>query len=160
VLDGAMWHRRLFSHLTIDEPLPTRCTWPVGSIILTQIDRSAPPDAQLQREAAASRCHCAPRVLLTGHDRSSLAGVPMTLVWLHPMLRMTIGLSVLARRTARRGGLPMIRALGKAKFGGHSQSERQLSCGRYSGEVAVTTPRQHAISTNCSIIGGSQTLPT
>jgi len=53
VLDGAMWHRRLFSHLTIDEALPIACTWAVGSIILTQIGRSAPPHAQLQREVAA-----------------------------------------------------------------------------------------------------------
>jgi phosphoribosyl 1,2-cyclic phosphodiesterase len=53
VLDGAMWHRRLYSHLTIDEALPTACTWPVGSIILTQIGRSAPPHAQLQRQVAA-----------------------------------------------------------------------------------------------------------
>jgi phosphoribosyl 1,2-cyclic phosphodiesterase len=52
VLDGAMWHRRLFSHLTIDEALPIACSWPVGSIILTQIGRSAPPHAQLQREVA------------------------------------------------------------------------------------------------------------
>ncbi len=52
ILDGAMWHRRLFSHLTIDEALPIACSWPVGSIILTQIGRSAPPHAQLQREVA------------------------------------------------------------------------------------------------------------
>jgi len=53
VLDGAMWHRRLFSHLTINEMLPIACSWPVASIILTQIGRSAPPHAQLQREVAA-----------------------------------------------------------------------------------------------------------
>jgi ribonuclease BN (tRNA processing enzyme) len=52
VLDGAMWHRRLFSHLTIDEALPIACSWAVSSIILTQIGRSAPPHAQLQREVA------------------------------------------------------------------------------------------------------------
>ena len=64
VLDGAMWRRRLFSHLTIDEMLPIACSWPVGSIILTQIGRSAPPHAQLQREVAAlcPRAHAA-------HDR-------------------------------------------------------------------------------------------
>jgi len=48
-----MWRRRLFGHLTIDESLPTACSWAVGSIILTQIGRSAPPHAQLQREVAA-----------------------------------------------------------------------------------------------------------
>jgi len=53
VLDGAMWRRRLFSHLTIDEALPIACSWPVGSIILTQIGRSAPPHDQVQREVAA-----------------------------------------------------------------------------------------------------------
>jgi phosphoribosyl 1,2-cyclic phosphodiesterase len=52
VLDGAMWRRRLFSHLTIDDALPIACSWPVTSIILTQIGRSAPPHAQLQREVA------------------------------------------------------------------------------------------------------------
>jgi phosphoribosyl 1,2-cyclic phosphodiesterase len=64
VLDGAMWHRRLFSHLTIDEALPIACSWPVGSIVLTQIGRSAPPHSQLQREASAlcSRARAA-------HDR-------------------------------------------------------------------------------------------
>jgi hypothetical protein len=57
-----MWHRRLFSHLTIDEALPIVCSWPVGSIILTQIGRSAPPHAQLQREVAVlcSRARAAP----------------------------------------------------------------------------------------------------
>jgi phosphoribosyl 1,2-cyclic phosphodiesterase len=52
VLDGAMWHKRLFSHLTIDEALPIVCTWPVDSIILTQIGRTAPPHRQLQRQVA------------------------------------------------------------------------------------------------------------
>ena len=61
VLDGAMWHQRLFSHLTIDKSLPTACSWPVGSIILTQIGRSAPPHSQLQRDVAAlcSKAHAA-----------------------------------------------------------------------------------------------------
>jgi hypothetical protein len=52
VLDGAMWHRRLFSHLTIDEALPEVCEWDVGSILLTQIGRS-PPNRTLAREVAA-----------------------------------------------------------------------------------------------------------
>ena len=30
-----------------------------------------------------------PRVLLTRHDRSSIADVPVTLCWLHPVLRTT-----------------------------------------------------------------------
>jgi len=53
VLDGATWHRRLFSHLTIDEALPAACSWPVDSIIPTQIGRSAPPHPQLQRLVTA-----------------------------------------------------------------------------------------------------------
>ncbi|MGZ4248745.1 MAG: MBL fold metallo-hydrolase [Solirubrobacteraceae bacterium] len=53
VLDGAMWRRRLFSHLTIDRSLPTVCSWAVDSIMLTQIGRTAPPHPQLQRELTA-----------------------------------------------------------------------------------------------------------
>jgi phosphoribosyl 1,2-cyclic phosphate phosphodiesterase len=50
VIDGAMWRRRLFTHLTIDAALPELCRWPVGRIALTQIGRSAPPHAQLARD--------------------------------------------------------------------------------------------------------------
>ena len=53
VLDGAMWRRRLCSHLTIDEALPKVCEWDVGSILLTQIGKSAPPHRRLAREVAA-----------------------------------------------------------------------------------------------------------
>jgi phosphoribosyl 1,2-cyclic phosphodiesterase len=53
ILDAAMWRKRLFSHLTIDEALPTACSWSVDSIILTQIGRTAPPHPQLQRAVAA-----------------------------------------------------------------------------------------------------------
>jgi len=53
VLDGAMWGKRLYSHLTIDESLPTACSWPVDSIILTQIGRTAPPHPRLQRHVSA-----------------------------------------------------------------------------------------------------------
>jgi phosphoribosyl 1,2-cyclic phosphate phosphodiesterase len=53
VLDGAMWRRRLFSHVTIDEALPAACSWAVDAIILTQIGLSAPQHARLQREVAA-----------------------------------------------------------------------------------------------------------
>jgi hypothetical protein len=48
VIDGAMWQRRLFSHLTIDRELATLCNWPVGRILLTQIGRTAPPHEQLE----------------------------------------------------------------------------------------------------------------
>ena len=53
VLDGAIWRKRLFSHLTIDEALPTACAWSVDSIILTQIGRTAPPHPQLQCQVTA-----------------------------------------------------------------------------------------------------------
>ena len=60
VLDGAMWRKRLFSHLTIDEALPIACSWSTDSIILTQIGRTAPPHRQLQRQVTA---HC-PKALV------------------------------------------------------------------------------------------------
>ena len=53
VLDGAMWRRRLFSHLTADEALPKVCEWEVGSIVLTQIGRTAPTHVRLERAVAA-----------------------------------------------------------------------------------------------------------
>jgi hypothetical protein len=49
VIDGAMWRRRLFAHLTIDRELPTLCQWPVERILLTQIGRTAPPHDALER---------------------------------------------------------------------------------------------------------------
>lgn len=55
VIDGAMWRRRLFTHLTIDDALPSLCRWKVGRILVTQIGRSAPPHATLTREMHA-RC--------------------------------------------------------------------------------------------------------
>jgi phosphoribosyl 1,2-cyclic phosphodiesterase len=53
VVDGAMWRRSLFAHLTIDRELPTLCAWPVRRILLTQIGRSAPPHEALQRQVRA-----------------------------------------------------------------------------------------------------------
>jgi hypothetical protein len=41
VIDGAMWRRRLFSHLTIDRELPALCRWQVDRILVTQIGRTA-----------------------------------------------------------------------------------------------------------------------
>jgi phosphoribosyl 1,2-cyclic phosphodiesterase len=55
IIDGAMWRRQLFSHLTIDAALATLCGWRVGRIVLTQIGRSAPPHAGLER-AVCSLC--------------------------------------------------------------------------------------------------------
>jgi ribonuclease BN (tRNA processing enzyme) len=56
VIDGAMWGRTLFSHLTIDRELPALCRWPVKRILLTQIGRTAPPHDEL---ADAVRSICA-----------------------------------------------------------------------------------------------------
>jgi phosphoribosyl 1,2-cyclic phosphodiesterase len=53
VIDGAMWHKTLFSHLTIDRELPALCRWPVPRILLTQIGRTAPPHARLEKAVAA-----------------------------------------------------------------------------------------------------------
>jgi phosphoribosyl 1,2-cyclic phosphodiesterase len=55
VIDGAMWKRQLFSHLTIDAALPELCRWDVGRILLTQIGRTLPPHRRLEAEVAA-RC--------------------------------------------------------------------------------------------------------
>jgi hypothetical protein len=49
IVDGATWRRRIFTHLRIDEDLPTICGWDVGHIWLTQIGRSAPPHNVLAR---------------------------------------------------------------------------------------------------------------
>jgi ribonuclease BN (tRNA processing enzyme) len=53
VIDGAMWRRRIFSHLTIDADLPRICGWDVNRILLTQIGRSAPLHERLAREVRA-----------------------------------------------------------------------------------------------------------
>jgi phosphoribosyl 1,2-cyclic phosphodiesterase len=53
IVDGAMWGRPLFSHLTIDRELPELCGWRVGRILLTQIGRTAPPHQRLAREVDA-----------------------------------------------------------------------------------------------------------
>ena len=50
VIDGAMWRRPLFAHLTIDRELPALCGWGVRRIVLTQIGRSAPPHETFARE--------------------------------------------------------------------------------------------------------------
>jgi phosphoribosyl 1,2-cyclic phosphodiesterase len=53
VVDGAMWKRRLFSHLTIDAELPELCGWRVDRILLTQIGRTCPQHDRMAREVAA-----------------------------------------------------------------------------------------------------------
>jgi hypothetical protein len=55
VIDGAMWGRQIFTHLTIDRALPELCTWKVGRIILTQMGKTLPPHPTLERQVTA-RC--------------------------------------------------------------------------------------------------------
>lgn len=55
VLDGAMWDRRLFSHLTVRDALPRVCRWRVQQVALTQIGRNAPDHGEL---AAGVRALC------------------------------------------------------------------------------------------------------
>jgi phosphoribosyl 1,2-cyclic phosphodiesterase len=52
VIDGALWQRTMFAHLTIDRALPELCSWPVGRILLTQIGRGVPAHERLARETA------------------------------------------------------------------------------------------------------------
>ena len=52
VIDGAMWGRQIFTHLTIDRELPELCAWKVGKIILTQLGRTLPEHGQLERQVA------------------------------------------------------------------------------------------------------------
>jgi phosphoribosyl 1,2-cyclic phosphate phosphodiesterase len=53
IIDGAMWRRRLFTHLTIDAALDDLCRWSVDRIALTHIGRTAPAHEQLERETHA-----------------------------------------------------------------------------------------------------------
>lgn len=55
VVDAAMWRRRIFSYLTVDEALLELCRWKVGRIVHTQIGRLLPPHALVEREVAR-RC--------------------------------------------------------------------------------------------------------
>lgn len=50
IIDGAMWKRKIFTHITISEVLPKICKWEVGKIILTQIGKSAPPHEKFGEE--------------------------------------------------------------------------------------------------------------
>jgi phosphoribosyl 1,2-cyclic phosphodiesterase len=67
VIDGAMWGRTLFSHLTIDRELPGLCGWRVQRILLTQIGKTAPPHARLAGEVQTLCPRAAP-----AHDGLSL----------------------------------------------------------------------------------------
>jgi len=49
VLDGAMWRRRIFSHLEIQSAVATVAPWRVDRVLFTQIGRSTPEHEQLDR---------------------------------------------------------------------------------------------------------------
>ncbi len=55
VIDGAMWRGAIFSHLSIPSAWPVLAGWPVRRLLLTQIGRSTPPHAALDRWLRA-RC--------------------------------------------------------------------------------------------------------
>ncbi|MBI2020523.1 MBL fold metallo-hydrolase [Candidatus Daviesbacteria bacterium] len=50
IIDGAMWGKKIASHLTIQKVLPKLCAWPVKKIIFTQIGHTAPKQKILQQE--------------------------------------------------------------------------------------------------------------
>ena len=60
VIDGAMWGRQLFSHLTIDRELPKLCAWRVKRILLTQIGSTAPRHERFAQEVSALCPRAAP----------------------------------------------------------------------------------------------------
>lgn len=49
IIDGAMWSRPLFTHLTIQRALPVLARWPVARLFFTQLGRSTPEHAKLDR---------------------------------------------------------------------------------------------------------------
>jgi len=49
VLDGAMWGRSLYTHLELHATAPIVAGWPVRRILFTQLGRSTPPHAVLDR---------------------------------------------------------------------------------------------------------------
>ncbi len=49
ILDGAMWEKKIFSHIRIDQELKEICTWDIKKILLTHIGKTAPPHETLRR---------------------------------------------------------------------------------------------------------------
>lgn len=67
IIDSAMWKKKIFTHLTINESLPIICQWKVKKIFLTQIGRSVPPYEILTKELPV----LCPRALLSYDGLSS-----------------------------------------------------------------------------------------
>jgi phosphoribosyl 1,2-cyclic phosphodiesterase len=79
VVDGAMWGRPLFSHLTVDRELPTLCHRRARRILLPQIGRTAPPHERFERAIAELCPRAAPAwdgltIDLDGHEVASTRG--------------------------------------------------------------------------------------
>lgn len=49
ILDGATWRRRIFTHLELASAARTVARWPVGRVLFTQLGRSTPEHAALDR---------------------------------------------------------------------------------------------------------------
>lgn len=47
VLDGAMWRRRIYTHLEIRSTVPMLARWPVRRVLFTQLGKSTPTHARL-----------------------------------------------------------------------------------------------------------------
>lgn len=58
ILDGATWKRRIFTHLEVASAARVVAEWPVGRVLFTQLGRSTPEHAQLDRWLRA----CDPRL--------------------------------------------------------------------------------------------------
>lgn len=50
IIDGAMWGKKIISHLDIKKVLPKLCLWPIKKIIFTQIGHTAPRHEVLKEE--------------------------------------------------------------------------------------------------------------
>lgn len=53
IIDGAMWKKKIFSHIRIDQEIKQMCTWNVEKIFLTHIGKTAPPHEILQKKLQA-----------------------------------------------------------------------------------------------------------
>lgn len=49
IIDGAMWKKKIFSHIRIDQDIKKLCTWNVKKILLTHIGKTAPAHEMLRR---------------------------------------------------------------------------------------------------------------
>jgi len=50
IIDGAMWDKKMITHLAIKEILPRLCSWLIPKIIFTQMGKNVPKHTILQKE--------------------------------------------------------------------------------------------------------------